>query len=48
LVLNWSNPAYSLAWGTNVLQVTNRISGATQSHTNSMSGPEGYFRLVWP
>jgi hypothetical protein len=48
LVLSWTNSAFSLASASVVTGPYNKIIGATSPYTNSLSGSEKYFRLVWP
>jgi hypothetical protein len=48
MVLSWTQSGWSLATGTNVLEVTNIISGATSPYTNSLTDPQRYFRLIYP
>ncbi len=49
LILNWTQPAWKLATGTNVTAITNIIPGATSPYTNSLgSDPQRYFQLVYP
>lgn len=49
-IVSWTDGSglFKLATGTNVLQVTNIISGATSPYTNGISGSQTYFRLVYP
>jgi hypothetical protein len=48
LVLSWTNSSFSLAAASVVTGPYNKILGATSPYTNSISGSEKYFRLVWP
>jgi hypothetical protein len=48
LVLSWTNSSFSLAAASVVTGPYTRILGATSPYTNSISGSEKYFRLVWP
>ena len=49
LILNWTDPSWKLATGTNVTAITNIVSGAASPYTNSLgSEPQRYFRLVYP
>jgi hypothetical protein len=48
LILNWMQPTWKLATGTNVTEITNIISGATSPYTNSLNEPKRFYRLVYP
>jgi hypothetical protein len=48
LVLSWTNSAFSLSSASVVDGTYTKISGATSPYTNSISGAQSYYRLVWP
>jgi hypothetical protein len=48
LVLSWTNAAFSLASAPTVDGTFAKVVGATSPYTNSISGAQSYFRLVWP
>jgi hypothetical protein len=48
IVLNWANPAFSLASSTNASGPFTKITGASSPYTSSASGPATFFRLVYP
>jgi hypothetical protein len=48
LILSWSDPAFTLCYGTNVTAITNRISGESSPYIHTVAAPETYFRLVCP
>ncbi len=45
LILNWTNPAFTLQAAPNVTGVYTNIPGATSPYTNPMTGSQQYFRL---
>jgi hypothetical protein len=47
LVLSWGDPLFALQSATNVAGPYSTIPGATSPYTNSISGPEKYFRLKY-
>jgi len=48
VILEWTDPQFSLAVGASVVSATNKIGGATSPHTNAIVWPQEYFQLVWP
>jgi hypothetical protein len=48
VVLSWSNSLFGLTSRTNLSGADTRIPGATSPYTNPITGPQRYFRLVYP
>jgi uncharacterized repeat protein (TIGR03803 family) len=46
MVLNWNDPTYSLQATANLTDVYTNVPGATSPYTNSITGPQMFFRLT--
>jgi hypothetical protein len=48
LILSWTQPAFVLNSATDVTGPYTPVSGATSPYTNSLAGPQTFFRLIYP
>lgn len=46
LILTWTNPAFALQGAPSVTGTYTNITGATSPFTNTITGSQGYFRLI--